>query len=136
MPATGMVNPNAVMENVAPYNVQRWRDSLPVATSYTLTGPTSGTSGVASTAFTVALPANQGLDIPAVVTPADAGTGTAGVFTPTFVRLTSTARSATFTYTPGSTGAKVISVTNVTDGSNGLIANTLTNPANITYTSS
>ena len=93
------------------------------ATAYTLTGPSSGSSGVASSAFTVA--ANGSLSANVVITPSDGGNG--GTFSPTTVTLTSAATSGTFTYTPASTGSKTISTTN-----NG----GLTNPASVTYTGS
>jgi hypothetical protein len=60
-----------------------------------------------------------------VVTPNDNGGG--GSFAPAAVNLTTGSPTATFTYTPTSTGAKTIRATN--NGS-------LTNPANLTYTAS
>jgi hypothetical protein len=98
-----------------------------LATGYSMTGPSSGTVGVASTNFTVTLtPAGYTVPGPVTVTPHEAGTGTAGTFTPTTVNLTTGSPSATFTFTPGSTGAKTISATN---------SGGLTDPANLTYTS-
>lgn len=91
----------------------------PAATLYTLTGPTSGTVGVASSAFTVT--ANGSLAAPVTVTPAAAD----GTFSPASVTLTDAARSATFTYTAASAGAKTISTTD---------SGGLTDPASITYT--
>jgi hypothetical protein len=96
-----------------------------VATTYTLTGPSSGLVSVASTNFTVALPAGGVLLATVTVTPHESGIGTGGTFTPTTVNLTTGAPSATFTFTPGSSGTKTISATN-----NG----GLTDPANLTYT--
>lgn len=93
------------------------------ATAVTMTGPTSGTAGVASTNFTIG--ADDVITGTVVVTPSDGGAG--GTFTPTTVSISSGTPTATFTYTPSSTGAKTISVTN-----NG----GLTNPSNITYTAS
>lgn len=95
-----------------------------VVTAYTLTGPSSGEVSVASTNFTVALPAGGAVIGTVTVTPSSGGGG--GTFTPPTVALTTAAPSGTFTYTPATTGAKTISVTN-----NG----GLTNPGNITYTS-
>lgn len=92
------------------------------ATAVTMSGPTSGTNGVASTNFTVG--ANGTITGTVVVTPSDGGGG--GTFTPTTVSISAGTPTATFTYTPASTGTKTISVTN-----NG----GLTNPTNITYTS-
>lgn len=95
------------------------------ATGVTMSGPSSGTTGVASSNFTIGVtPSGGPITGTVVVTPADGGAG--GTFTPTTVSLTTGSPTATFTYTPASTGAKTISVTN--DGG-------LTNPSNITYTS-
>jgi hypothetical protein len=77
---------------------------------------------VPSTNFTVALPAGGGVIGTVTVTPSDGGGG--GTFAPTTVNLTTGAPSATFTYTPASTGAKTISVTN---------SGGLTNPGNLSY---
>lgn len=90
------------------------------ATAVTLSGPTGGVAGVASTNFTAG--ANGTITGTVVVTPSDAGAG--GTFTPTTVSLTSGAPTATFTYTPSTAGTKTISVTN--NGS-------LTNPGAISY---
>lgn len=96
------------------------------ATGITLSGPTSGLSGSASTNFTVGVtPSGGTLTGTVTVTPSDSSGG--GTFTPTTVSLTTSGPTATFTYTPASTGAKTISITN--NGS-------LTNPSNITYTAS
>jgi hypothetical protein len=91
------------------------------ATAVTMTGPTSGVNGIASTNFTVG--ANGPITGTVVVTPSDGGAG--GTFTPTTKSISSGTPTGTFTYTPASTGAKTISVTN-----NGA----LSNPSNITYT--
>jgi hypothetical protein len=92
---------------------------------YTLSGPNSGTVGVASTNFTVALTAAGSMSVTGTlaVTPNDGGGG--GTFTPTTANLTPGSPSATFTYTPASTGAKTISTTN----NGGLI-----NPRSLPYT--
>lgn len=95
---------------------------LVVATALTLSGPSSGTVGVASNNFTVGvdmLPINGTV----TVTPSDGNGG--GSFTPPLVNLTTASPTATFTYTAVSAGTKTIGVTN-----NG----GLTNPANISYT--
>ena len=94
-----------------------------VATSYLLSGPSSGLTTVSSTPFTVQLSSGQTVPAPVTVTPSDGGGG--GTFSPTTVTLTTAAPSATFTYTPASTGAKTISVTNNKG---------LTDPGNLTYT--
>jgi hypothetical protein len=59
----------------------------------------------------------------ATVTPNDSSGG--GTFTPTSVAISTASPSATFTYTPASSGAKTIGVTNNIG---------LTNPASLTYT--
>lgn len=94
------------------------------ATGVTMSGPSSGVTGVASTNFTIGVtPGGSVITGSVVVTPAATGGGT---FTPTTRTLTAGSPTATFTYTPASTGSKTISVTN-----NG----GLTNPSSITYTS-
>lgn len=90
------------------------------ATAVTMSGPTSGTIGVASTNFTIG--ADGDITGTVTVTPSDSGAG--GTFTPTTVNISSGSPAATFTYTPASIGTKTISVTN--NGS-------LTNPSNISY---
>ncbi len=95
------------------------------ATGVSLSGPTSGTVGQASTNFTVALIPNGGTDSGVTVTPNDGGNG--GTFAPTTVTLSTGTPSATFKYTPAVTGVIPINVTN-----NG----GLTNPSGINYTSS
>lgn len=91
------------------------------ATALSMTGPSGGSSGVASTNFTVST--NGTLAGTVTVTPSDGGGG--GSFSPTTLTLNSGTLSGTFTYTPASAGAKTISITN-----NG----GLSNPSNITYT--
>jgi hypothetical protein len=76
------------------------------ATATTLSGPSSGTTGVASTNFTVG--ANGTITGTVTVTPADGGDG--GTFTPTTVAISSGTPTGTFTYTPASTGVKTISI--------------------------
>lgn len=125
----GMIDSTKAMEKVPRYGT--FVPQRPMGLTYTLTGPTSGSNGVASTAFTVTLPTGFAY-LRVTVTPADSGTGQAGVFAPTSLILTDDLRTGTFTYTPGSTGVKVISVSNVTDKDGG----NLTNPATISYTSS
>lgn len=92
------------------------------ATATTLTGPASGTTGVASTNFTVG--ANGTITGTVTVTPGDAANG--GTFTPTTVAISSGTPTATFTYTPASTGVKTISITD--DGG-------LTDATPLSYTS-
>lgn len=91
------------------------------ATAVTMSGPSSGVVSVASTNFTVG--ADGTITGTVVVTPSDSSGG--GTFTPSSVSISSGSPTGTFTYTPGSTGSKTISVTN--NGS-------LSNPSNITYT--
>lgn len=114
---TGALTTSAVsVDNVEVF------DNVAAATALTLPGPpTSGGVGVASTNFTVT--ANGALSANVNVTPSDGGAG--GTFTPSTVVLEPGAVSDTFTYTPASSGAKTVSITN--DGG-------LTNPASVTYT--
>lgn len=115
--------------------VSQWTTAVPLAqasasfkaaasgaTTTTLTGPSSGTVGVASTNFTVG--ADGSITGTVTVTPSDGGGG--GTFTPTSVAISSGTPTATFTYTPASTGAKSITLSN-----NG----GLSNPSAWTYTS-
>ena len=95
-------------------------NNAPIAIAVTLSGPSSGGVNVTSTNFTVGASGSVGASI--VVTPSSGSGG--GTFIPATVTLTTGAPTATFTYTPTTTGAKTISVTN-NQG--------LTNPANITY---
>lgn len=94
----------------------------PSGTSTTLSGPSGGASGVASGNFTVGV--NGTISGTLTVTPNDSTGG--GTFLPTSVAISNTTPTATFTYTPASTGVKTISITN---------SGTLTNPAGISYTS-
>lgn len=96
-------------------------DPAVAATAITLTGPSSGAVSVASTNF--AAGANGTITGTIVVTPSDSAGG--GTFTPATVSISAGTPTATFTYTPGSTGAKSITVTN---------GGGLTNPAALTYT--
>jgi hypothetical protein len=98
-----------------------WTDAVTTAaTAYTLTGPTTGLVGSASSNFTVT--ANGTVGTSTIVTPSDSGAG--GAFSPTSITLSSSAASGTFTYTPASNGSKTISTTN--NGS-------LTNPSSLSY---
>lgn len=90
-------------------------------TTVTLTGPTSGSSGVISSPFTVGT--NGAIVGTLVITPAVTGGGT---LTPATINLTAASPTGQFTYTPASTGSKSISVTN---------SQTLFNPSPITFTS-
>lgn len=93
------------------------------ATAITLSGPSSGQVAGASSNFTVG--ANGTITGSIVVTPSAGGGG--GTFSPTSVTISAGSPTATFTYTPASSGAKTISVTN-----NGGLAN----PSSLTYTAS
>jgi len=92
------------------------------ATDVTLSGPTSGEFGVASSNFTVG--ANGPITGTVGVFPSDGGAG--GTFTPTDVEISNGTPTATFTYTPAALGTATISVTN--DGG-------LADPADIDYES-
>lgn len=87
-------------------NSASFTTSAAAATATTLSGPSSGTTGVASTNFTVG--ANGAITGTVIVTPADGGAG--GTFTPTTVSISSGSPTGTFAYTPASTGVKTISV--------------------------
>lgn len=79
-----------------------------VATAITLSGPSIGKVGVASTNFTAG--ANGTISGTVTVTPtSSAGTGT---FTPTSAQISSGTPTQTFTYTPTSAGSRNINVTN------------------------
>lgn len=106
------------------FNTLTGADLVVAATAITVSGPSSGTTGAASTAFTVA--ANGTITGTVIVTPSDSAGG--GTFLPTTVPISAGTPTGTFTYTPASAGAKSITVTN------NATAPTLTNPAAITYT--
>lgn len=91
------------------------------ATAVTMSGPSSGVNGAVSSYFSIG--ANGSITGTVIVTPSSGAGG--GTFTPTTVSISALTPVATFTYTPASTGAKTIAITN-----NG----GLSNPANITYT--
>ena len=74
---------------------------------YDLTGPSTGTPGVASADYTVAL--ERGAN-PGAVTITPTASGLAGAFSPGAVTLTDAARSGTFTFTPAGIGTGTISV--------------------------
>lgn len=93
-------------------------DSSDSATSATLTGPTSGYNGVASTNFTVTLDGTY----TGTITPSDSSGG--GSFTPSSLSYTSESTTKTFTYTPGSVGSKTISISP---------SPSLTTPTTVTY---
>jgi hypothetical protein len=92
------------------------------ATAYTLTGPSGGLVGSASSNFTVQATGTLGSSV--IVTPSDGGK--LGSFSPTTATLAAgTNTSATFTYTPLYYGSITVSTTN--DGG-------LTDPSSKTYT--
>ena len=93
------------------------------ATAITLSGPSSGTVGVASSNFTAG--ANGTITGTVTVTPSDGGDG--GTFAPTSVAISSGTPTATFTYTAASAGSPTATITVTNNGS-------LTNPAGIAYT--
>lgn len=76
------------------------------ATATTLSGPSSGSVGSASTNFTVG--ANGAITGTVTVTPSDGGNG--GTFSPTSVNISNGTPTAAFTYTAGSSGTKTISI--------------------------
>jgi lysophospholipase L1-like esterase len=89
------------------------------ATSYTMTGPTSGLINVASTDFTLTPNGN----FTGVITPASDGAGT---FTPTSRTWSGDASAKTFTYTPTSVAGSPHTISSSDDGG-------LTDPATIDY---
>lgn len=92
------------------------------AANITISGPTTGLVGTASSPFTVG--ADGAITGTVVVTPSDNGQG--GTFNPTSVSISSGTPQGTFTYSAASAGAKSISVTN-----NGGLGN----PAAVSFTS-
>jgi alpha-beta hydrolase superfamily lysophospholipase len=107
----GLTNPSTIT----------YTASAAAATAITLTGPTTGVVGSASSVFTVG--ANGVISGTVVVTPTDSAGG--GTFTPSSVSISSGSPTATFTYTAASSGAKTIGTSD--NGS-------LTDPSTITYT--
>lgn len=124
-PATAgaiVITPTAsptVTNNFSPTTIT-YTASTGAATSYTLTGPSSGNDGVASTNFTVT---PNGL-FTGTITPHTSGTGT---FTPTSLTYSSSSASQTFTYTPTTAVGSPHSISTTNSG-------TLTNPSAISYT--
>lgn len=97
--------------------------SASAAANITLSGPTTGSVGSASSNFTAGA---DGIIVgTVVVTPNDGSQG--GTFSPTTVSISSGSPTGTFTYTAASTGTKTISTTN--NGSLG-------NPTTIAYVAS
>lgn len=82
---------------------------LPAVATYSLVGPNFGTSGIASTSFTLTL-GDGTLAAPVTFTPNDGGAG--GTFGPASRQLTDSVRSATFTYTALVAGVVLIETTN------------------------
>lgn len=98
-------------------------DTSAPPTTATLTGPSTGTTGAASSNFTITL------DLPATSTVTFTPAGTVGshTFSPAAPQITAGNSSVTFTATPASDGAHVISITNDAG---------LTNVGTVTYTTS
>ena len=92
------------------------------ATALSLSGPTSGTAGNKSSAFTIT--ANGALSGNVSAVPTDFGAG--GLFTNATVGLTPSSTSGTFTYTPASGVSGNINIGLTNNGG-------LTNPANHVY---
>lgn len=124
-PLAGTANPEPSTVGSLPLtltgSVPAGSNAPPDSLTLSMTGPSSGLVGVASSNFTVT--ATGTITGTLTVTPSDGGGG--GSFSPTTLALTSGTPSGTFTYTPASAGAKTISLSN-NGGAN--------NPAPITYT--
>jgi hypothetical protein len=105
---------NAAAGNIVVDDFAEAQNVPPSATAYTLTGPTTGATGVASITFT--LTPNGPLGGNDSITLSDGGAG--GTFSPTSpLSGTSGSSSAlTFTYTAASAGAKTLTVTSATLG--------------------
>ena len=92
----------------APYAAIIPASGSTAATAFTLSGSTSGTTGVVSSAFSVT--PNGTLGQSETVTLSDGGSS--GVFTPSTLTFAASATAAqTFTYTPASVGAKTLTAT-------------------------
>lgn len=92
-----------------------------VASTITMTGPSSGPTGFSSDVFTIG--ADGTITGTIVVTPSDSSGG--GTFLPTSVSISNASPTARFKYTAATGGVKTISVTN---------GGGLPNPSNISYT--
>jgi hypothetical protein len=108
------MNPNQLGRSPFPAHASQWmlvglRGTV-AATGYSLNGPEGGETGVPSSNFTVQLTGGTTVPLPVTITPSDSGGG--GTFTPSTVVLNTGSTSATFTYTPVSSGVKTISTTN------------------------
>lgn len=96
--------------------------TVSAATAITLSGPSSGTVGSPSSAFTVGLDGTPSGSITVNLT--DGGAG--GTFSPSTVVLSPGTLTATFTYTPSATGAVTLSTSNgsgLTEASAGYTGN-------------
>lgn len=125
IPGIGFVNETVARQALIPGAGFINEAPLVDATTYTLTGPSTGTVGTATSNFTVQ--ASGHLSSSVTVTPNDSSH--LGTFSPTSVTLASgTNTSATFTYTPLYYGGPFnIATTN---------SSTLTDPSAIAFTSS
>jgi len=81
--------------------------------SYSVTGPSSGAGGVASSPFTLVLSASATFTGDQTIIPNDGGAG--GTFAPSTITPAVGLTSTTFTYTPSSAGTKNIGFSNTQD---------------------
>jgi lysophospholipase L1-like esterase len=88
--------------------------------SLALTGPSAGTTGTASTNFTV----TPNSAYTGTITPSDGGAG--GTFSPSSISFSNSSTPQTFTYTPAATGTKTISISS---------SPTIINPTSLMYLS-
>lgn len=93
--------------NAGPTAIEGANALAAVATTITLSGPTSGVTGVASSDFTAT--ADQPVSVDTTIATATDGTGT---FSPASPVIIAGSSSVTFTYTPGADEAASISISN------------------------
>jgi hypothetical protein len=110
----GLTNPTSLVLNV-------------ISRTYQFSGPSSGGVGVPSAPFTVQLPSGGAAAGGIIITPHEGLLTDAPVtpFNPNTVTISTGTPSATFVYTPASTGVKTLYVTNNSG---------LTDPSPLTYT--
>lgn len=117
--ASATISVNGTFSNsLTPPSSVSYTTSPSVASAFTLTGPSTGVVGVASTSFTVTPNGTE----TGVFTP---GAVAGVVYSPTTLTWTSSTSAQTFTATSSTAGAKSI---------NGTFSNSLTPPSSVTWT--